>query len=423
MKTTQLFLLVCLMMVLAVPDAGAQFWKKKEKKPVRKRPPVTQPKPAQKIVKKPKVLDYPPSKIRARYRVDVLAALYLDELVKDDKADFKNRLPEQAAPGYYFYEGIKLAADTLNNLGYNIDVHIHDITQQGLSPENLIRHKTLLGSDLIIGLVQSEKIPALAEYARKSKINFVSALSPSDADVRNNPFFTIVQPTLRTHCEQIRKKAMELHPTASLIMIGNTGNSTDSAAFRYTREGQEKKLKQLYWGVTADRNTLEKLLDTGKTNAVIIPVISTDVADSILQQLSDWFPDHRFAIFGMPSWPGVASIRKQNAFPNMSVMYTAAFNFDNTAPAIQALNAHYKSEFGGKPVEMVYRGYEILYWSAYLLQKYGTVFNNRLSDTGGAAFTRFDIKPQWTAENDLLYLENEHVYFYRYQAGSYSIEQ
>jgi hypothetical protein len=46
-----------------------------------------------------------------------------------------------------------------------------------------------------------------------------------------------------------------------------------------------------------------------------------------------------------------------------------------------------------------------------------------MSDNGAAPFTRFEIKPQWTTDNDLLYNENMHVYLYRYQGGSYMVEQ
>ena len=64
---------------------------------------------------------------------------------------------------------------------------------------------------------------------------------------------------------------------------------------------------------------------------------------------------------------------------------------------------------------------EALYWYAYLLQKYGTVYNARLSDNATAPFTKFEVKPQWDAQPNLLYNENEHLYLYRYQSGSFLV--
>ena len=72
---------------------------------------------------------------------------------------------------------------------------------------------------------------------------------------------------------------------------------------------------------------------------------------------------------------------------------------------------------------MVFRGFDIMFWYSSLLSKYGTVFNDKVGDVRNAYFTRYDIKPQWTHANDLLYNENERIFIYRYQSGSYFVEQ
>ncbi|RYZ52918.1 MAG: amino acid ABC transporter substrate-binding protein [Sphingobacteriales bacterium] len=397
MKPNLLLVFCFIGLFLSVPgmDADAQFWKKKNSRPVKKKAAPTKPRAETVKPKKPRVLDYPTSRIKSRYRVDILIPLYLDELIVDDKPAFKDRLPEKVQSGYNFYEGIQLAIDTLNALGYNLDVHIHDVSQEKLSPENLIKYKALVGSDLIIGALSSSQIPPIADYSKKSKINFISAISPADADVRNNPFFSIMQPTLRTHCEKMRQEARKRFPGKITVpVIGRTGSSQDSAALNYVLQGQDKTLSKYFW-----------------------------YADSILQYLGTYYPGYEFQVFGMPTWRTLNSTRKSGSLPSIQVMFSTPFNYESSSPSAQAVAAHYKKKFYGRPSEMVFRGYETLYWCAYLLQKYGTVFNNRLGDTGGAAFTPFDLKAQWTADNDLLYLENEYAYMYIYQGGSYTIQK
>ncbi len=71
---------------------------------------------------------------------------------------------------------------------------------------------------------------------------------------------------------------------------------------------------------------------------------------------------------------------------------------------------------------MVFRGYETFYWYAYLLNRYGTVYNTRQSDNSAAPFTKFDIKLQWNKQQEMLYNENERLDLYRFQSGSFLIQ-
>ena len=208
MRSKVCSILVLAAMLLVCPtDVQAQFWKKwfdkEEKKPVR-RPPVPPKKATETTTrtkaKKKESIEYPETQLRERYRIDVLVPLYLDELVKNNKPTFKDKVPEKASAGLSFYEGIKLAADSLSALGYNIDVYVHDITQQDLSPEAMIKSDMLEETDLIIGALQSNQLQAIASFAKKSNVNFISALSPSDADIKENPYLTMLQPTLKKHC-------------------------------------------------------------------------------------------------------------------------------------------------------------------------------------------------------------------------------
>ena len=71
---------------------------------------------------------------------------------------------------------------------------------------------------------------------------------------------------------------------------------------------------------------------------------------------------------------------------------------------------------------MVYRGYESVYWLSHLLHRYGRYFNQHINDVSAAQFTRYNIEPEYSEENDFLYLENKKLYIYQYNDGNYSVE-
>ncbi|RYD57862.1 MAG: amino acid ABC transporter substrate-binding protein [Sphingobacteriales bacterium] len=432
-KHVKLIFLFTLLFVGHSQQAEAQFWKKlfgkdepKRKTPVKK-PAVKKDKPAAPKTttntKKKFDINYPKSVTKQRYRIDVLVPLYLDELVVDGKPVNKGRFPDKAVSGMDFYEGLKLAADTLDGQGYNIDVYVHDITDSKHTPEALLAKKILDSSDLIIGAVQSQQIGGVAKLANKNKVNFISALSPSDADTKENPYFILMQPSLETHCKWIVDRLGRKYKNKKTVLYYRNSVPVDKEAYEYVTADKDISYQQVLANTLPTKQQLTPLFDSNSVNVITVAVLDVAYAESLLQQLSQWFPQYDFEVYGMPSWRSLSGLRKTGSYANVTINITAPFYFDGSTASGQSIAAMYKKAYGSsKPGEMVYRGYETMYWFAYLLNKYGTIFNEKLNDNGIAPFTRYEIKPKWDASGNLLYNENMHVHLYRYKDGSFTVE-
>jgi hypothetical protein len=301
-------------------------------------------------------------------------------------------------------------------------VYIHDITDPAETPEKLLARKTLDSTDLIIGAVQSQQIPRLAEFAKKHQINFVSALSPSDGDVTDNPYYIMMQPTLRSHCAYIMDRVGKKYKTKPVLFY-RTSIGVAEEAYNYLITNADKDIQKVLCNTNPTKAQLKPLFDSTKTNVIVMGLMDNSNADAVLSSLNEWFPNYKFDVYGMPSWRNMGSLRKPGAYPNIAVYITMPFYFDPTGGHAQLLAGEYKKDFGSsKPGEMAYRGYETMFWYAQLLKKYGTIFNEKFSDNSTVPFTRYDIKPQWDKNDDFLYNENTKVYLFRYQGGSYMIE-
>jgi hypothetical protein len=146
-------------------------------------------------------------------------------------------------------------------------------------------------------------------------------------------------------------------------------------------------------------------------------------AEQILNALAEMPHAYRFEIFGMPSWKSLRGLTQSSQYMGLSIHYTTPFFYDPTTGPGRYVGAEYANTYGGTPSEMVYRGYESLYWMSHLLERNGTIFNNNITDVSAAPFTRYDIKPSYSAENDFQYLENNKLYILHYQNGGYVVEQ
>lgn len=431
-----LFLLLGLSGSFYPVPAQAQFWKKifgkEEKKPVKRPAPRSAATDKKKISgtstdKKKQTVE----KLRlantvkkARYRVDVLAPLHLNELVSGGKPVYKNHLPDKVLPGLNFYQGIQLAADTLDGLGYHLDVHLHDITDPKETVDALLKANRLDSADLIIGAVNAPQVGALASLAKRRNINFISTLTPADAGTKSNLYFNLAQPTLARHCDALKAAiARQAKPTANLLMYYRSTVAVDEQCFRMLTKDSAFAYTRVLMNTPMAPEKLRNFLDSNSTNIIVMPIVDLTYAAQLLQQLARSFPRYRFEVYGMPSWKGIANLRKEGAMPNIGITIPAPFYFDPSTSVGKGFSDAYNEKYGGRPGEMAYRGYETMYWYAYLLQRYGTVFNDHYADNGAAPFTRFDIRLSADKDGGPLYYENHHVYLYRYQSGNMSVEQ
>jgi hypothetical protein len=417
---------------LAVPTAShAQFWKKifkkEQKKPVKK----TNADKTKSVSRKEEVKlkkkiepEYPASQKKEVYRIDVLLPLNLNSLVQDGKPVYK-KTPDHMMPAVNFYEGMSIAAQTLQGKNLKLELYVHDITDPADDIGQLTTTKKMDSSNLIIGFLQSNDIPAVASYAKKRKVNFVSALSPADADIKNNPYFILLQPTLKTHINQLIAFADKKYGKNPKYIFHNNKTSGEKEAYIQLREAliEEKDLSIVDCSrFKLSTDTLSRIFDSTKVNVVFVSSLDISNTEHILNALAAMPKSFQFQIFGMPSWKALRGLT-QGAYMTLSIHYTTPFFFDPTTGAGRYITTQYNNTYGGNPPEMVYRGYESLYWFSNLLEQHGVVFNKEITDVSAAPFTRYSIQPAWSKENDFLYLENNKLYILHYQNGGYIVEQ
>ena len=361
------------------------------------------------VTKKLGDIDYAPTQKKSHYRIDLLAPMYLDELVKNGYP--VKDIPEKAVKGLDFYKGVQIAADTLKKAQFTIDIYVHDVASISESSEMLVRKNALDSSDLILGAVADKDVPCLAAFAKKKQINFISAIATSDGNVKDNPYFTILQPSLQSYCKWITANLENTFPKGKVLLLHRSMNATDENAYRYLTEDPNSKnlFFNLLCNTAPGKEAISLLIDSTVSTIVVVAVNDVKYADSLLKILRKDFPATHFEIYGMPSLNAISNTYKQGVYPNFTFDMPMPFMYDNAPPIAQYVDQTFKKEYGGKPTEMVYRGFEVLYWYANMLKNYGTVFNKTYMDNDSAPMTPFEVKPQLDTHGNVLYYENRHL--------------
>lgn len=414
------FVLLC----FNINTAKAQFWKSKEDTK-----PASKPKPKQSASKSnDKSLratwTYPQSIFKERYRIDVLLPFQLNTLIKDSSLIFKGRVPEMSQAAIDFYEGISIAIDTLQAMGYKTDIYVHDIPNDAYWTANKIKD-SFAASDLILAYISSQSIAPFADYALKQQINFVSVFSPSDAGVKSNPFFILMNPSLQEHCAFMYKSATQELYQQPLVLFKREHTSIDSLACQYLQvDTQAHAVIKVAIEQLPDSSFLATLFQPLKKNKILMPVMDAAYAETVLNKLHQYFPNYLFEVYGMPSWKTLCTPKNTLAWgTSIAIQYSQPYYFEenNNEPVLNFTH-RFQAKYSSKPNELNFRAYELIFWLCDLVNKYGAVFNSNLNDKDNSPFTGYNLQFVKNAEGAIDYLENKHLYLYRFQGGTFLVK-
>lgn len=369
-----------------------------------------------------KKFSYPQNVKKDRYNVAVLSPLYLDSVEWEKNL---SRIPSFMTPGIDFYQGARIAADTLNKAGFQINLFIYDSKSNYLDVNNLITSDKLDSMDLIIGNASVSDLKLLGDFAERKKINFVSAVSPSDAGQETNPYFTILQPRLVSHVEKLHKHINSRYPEDNVVFI-NRKVQSEQNALQYFKNDIMNSLPGRFSelelnGDEINMKALIQNIDSNYNTTIVLGTLDPEVTYKNLKVLAPFARRFHLKVYCMPTAEAIRALNKTEEFPFMPIYFTTSYLIDKITPASMYINKEYKRYMGSAPTDIVYKGFESLYFFANLLNRYGVPFNEKLGDNSFTFITPYKIVPV-KEKGVLQFYENKFLYLIKYQDGVMSYE-
>ena len=317
-----------------------------------------------------------------------------------------NNLPKTMLPGLDFYNGILMAVDSLKKSSTAFDIRIIDTKQKNNSLATLLTDSSLQKLTLIISAVTNKADTKLiADFALAQQTPMVSAVFPNDAGVTNNPFFTILNPTLKTQCEAIYNYIQTNFSKNTILYLKKKG-ATEDYIQNIIVDNNSKTSKSFLNIEVADSISFADIvpyLDSTKQNILLCGSLKESFGTALVKMLNE-NPAYKTTIIGMPTWDGEKSLN----VPNVEIIYASPYYFNGNEKLLKQLTSAYKKKYLGRPSDQFFKGYEtMLYFTTSLLSKTSPAFNT------------FKISPVNNAENksQVDYQENKNLYFFRKQNG------
>ncbi|HLG40072.1 MAG TPA: hypothetical protein VI461_10400 [Chitinophagaceae bacterium] len=362
--------------------------------------------------------------ITVKHKIAIFAPLFLDSAF-DASHEYryaKNVFPKFINPGLEFYEGAQLALDSLSKEGKQLEVFIYDTRSGKETLEDQLNKPEMNEVELILANCTGNEVWSFAEAGLKKNIPVINVTIPHDGGATNNPFFVILNPTLRTECEGIYKYIQKYYAIEPPVVFRKKGELEDQIKSYFDEYGKITKsvpLKLKYVDLP-DSFTVDQLkphLDADTRTLCIAGSLDANFGRRLAQQLASLHTQYPSVIMGMPTWDGIRDFARPE-FKGPEIIYSNPFYNAKTDKVSQSVNNYFNTVMYSRPSDMVFRGYEVTWKFARMLLQYGKDVSSNLGNKQFKLFTDFDIQPVINPQTRTLdYFENKKLYFVKWQDG------
>jgi ABC-type branched-subunit amino acid transport system substrate-binding protein len=360
-----------------------------------------------------------------KHKIAIFAPLYLDSAfdANNEYRYAKNNFPKFINPGLEFYEGAQLALDSLNKEGAPLEVFIYDTRSSKETLEQQFARPELSDVELLIAHCSGNEVRFFSEFARNRNIPFINTTLPNDAGITSNPFFVILNPTLKTQCEGIYRYIQKYYALEPIVVFRKAGQSDDmvkSIFDEFAKVTMSVPLKMKYVTLS-DSFTVRQLqtaLDSNRKTLVLAGSLDVNFGKRLAAYLSSMTKSYKLVLMGMPTWETIGKDFAKPEFKDLEIIYSTPFYNPKIDHVSLGITNYFNTKMYARPSDMVFRGYEVTWKFAKLLLQYGRDLASNLTSKQNKVFTDYDIQPVINRTTTTLeYFENKRLYFLKWHDG------
>jgi len=359
----------------------------------------------------------------SKQKIAVFVPLYLDSAFDAyNTYRYDKTFPKFINPGLEFYEGVQFAIDSLTKAKVPLEVFVYDTrsVQRNLL-EQINEIDTAVG--LIIAHANAQENWVLAGEANLRKIPYINVNLPNDGGIVNNPYFVMLNPSLRTHVESVYRylqKYFALNTITVLRVKGQMEDLIKTYLDEYSKSTMSVPLKLKYVDLT-DGFTVTQLfpmLDSNRQNTFVAASLDDNFNRRLIAQLALAGRSYKISIIGMPTLDNLDREFSRSEFKGPEIIYGHPFYNAKTDKISTEINNYFNTKMYARPSDMVFRGYEVMWKYSKLLAQYKTDLSSNLNNKSNKVFTDFDIQPVLNKQTMTMeYFENKKLYFIKWQDG------
>ncbi|MEI6456896.1 MAG: ABC transporter substrate-binding protein, partial [bacterium] len=348
---------------LKIPVPG----QKPEEPPVRvPLPPVKEPKPP---ILQPPAKDTIPESLEGTncnpsaanagkpYKVALMLPLNLSEVDKINPEVLEPDPMETYSSFQFieFYEGFRMAADSLAKSGLKLKVYVYDIGKDTMTARQVIKKPELKSMDLIVGLLYHRNFQIVAGFAETNKIPVVNPVSERSELVTGNPYVIKVRPSKKSELRQLAEYMAEAFYRAQVLIIRNNQYKDREAAELLKKECAQFKLSAQV--VDGTDNTIARLSKSKENVVVFFSENGTHILD-LSRRLSEIRNDYMISLVGLPAWDKIEGLETEYMV-NLNAHLVAPGFIDYDNPLVKNFVRSFQGTYFTDPGLLAFQGFDV----------------------------------------------------------------
>lgn len=293
-----------------------------------------------------------------------------------------------------FYEGIRLAIDSLNATSPKISLRAYD-THKGIQHlREILGTDELRSTDLMIGPLFANEVPAVQSFSQEYQVNVVNPFSNNTDLVGNNPYAFLFQPSSETLGGKAAQYLAEnRNKKVSMIIAGTSKKDSVMAStfaaratelgvqvvadYRFSRDQAGQIIEILATPTEYDefRFPTEFTLKKDSIGSIFVasddPLIYTKVISAVETRADS------ILIIGSENWIDDTAVPFEK-YQNLGVVFMAPNFVSINSPTRKRFYHQYLQRYGKLPSNLSMQGYELMLFFGSQLKQNGVYFQDAL---------------------------------------------
>lgn len=341
-----------------------------------------------------------------------------------DEAELLKLMGDDKITGYQplasleFYEGALLALDTLDRLGYKLNINVYNSLKDSLSSALLLQKEEFKKTDLIIGPIFNDGLKAAAPIIKKNEVYLVSPLSPTNTFADSNKYFIMANPPIDAQLAATINFALKQSPTANFIIVYRNDKPNEAkiaAEFKAAFDAQKGKsiatLKEV-----SNFSGISDNIAYGN-NYVFIAGNDELYINGLIRDLSKISRSNDITLIGLQNILTLESV-SLDYYENLRFHYATGYWVDQNLPQVKEFNEAFENRYATRPSEFAYRGYDIMMYFGTMLATYGPDLSGscgKVNPTLRYLMYPIEFTPIKQTDGTINFIENSKITILKYE--------
>ena len=260
-----------------------------------------------------------------------------------------------------YYQGFKLALDSLTGIGANYKLQVFDSKDDAAQAHSLANNPQIRDGDLIVGPIFPEDVKAFTSVLNAARKPIVSPLSPASPATFKNQNLVTMTPPLEYHAKGAATYIVN-RVKPKKVFILNSGFSDEklyTTPFKRTVDSLSKRKIQVV-NTTIVRGNLTPLipqLNNKEQNIFIVPSTKQAFLLVILHSLDTLSRKYPVTVFGHPNWEKFRFL-KASQLQRLKTHITSTDKVNYKSGQTNMFLRSYRQAYHTEPTDFAIKGFD-----------------------------------------------------------------